>query len=291
MLTVSCAAASLVNPYGWGLHQHVVTYLRSDWIRTVVQEFQSPSFRGEGMLQFEILLFTGLVAAGSLMRRRKVVEGLWILFCAYLSLSSVRHVPVFIAVTLPLIADEISGWWNAWTHDAAKKSLPGILAAMGADSAASFRRTSVWPAAIIAALVVVNEPIRWPKDFPKELFPLEIVRANEAQIVGSRLFTTDQWADYLIFRNPRQQKVFIDGRSDFYGPSVGDEYIQVLNGAWQWRQVMDKHRFNLALVPVDQPIAQLLKQSPDWRVTADDGKHVLLVPRASSVPATGKSLP
>ncbi len=290
-LAGACAAASLVNPYGWGLHQHVVEYLRSDWIRNVVQEFQSPSFRGEGMLQFEALLFTGLIAAGSLLRRRKIVEGLWILFFAYLSLSSVRHVPVFVAVTIPLIAGEVAGWWNAWSKNATKNSVLGILNAMGADSAAGFRRTSAWPALVIVALVVINDPIKWPKDFPKELFPLEIVRTHEAEILNSTLLTTDQWADYLIFRNPGRQKVFIDGRSDFYGPSIGNEYIQVLNGSWQWRKVMEKYKFNLALVPVDQPIAQLLKQSPDWRVKADDGKYILLVPRTYSVPATGNSLP
>ena len=57
ILTAACGAVTLVNPYGWGLHQHIVEYLRSDWIRNVVQEFQSPSFRDENMLQFEALLF------------------------------------------------------------------------------------------------------------------------------------------------------------------------------------------------------------------------------------------
>src|ERR1700723_3722490 len=36
-LTFICAASSLVNPYGYGLHVHVVEYLRSDWIRNVIQ--------------------------------------------------------------------------------------------------------------------------------------------------------------------------------------------------------------------------------------------------------------
>src|SRR6185295_14446005 len=30
-LTLACAAASLVNPYGWNLHIHVAQYMRSDW--------------------------------------------------------------------------------------------------------------------------------------------------------------------------------------------------------------------------------------------------------------------
>ena len=35
----------------------------------MIQEFQSPSFRSENMLQFEALLLAGLIVAGSLLRR------------------------------------------------------------------------------------------------------------------------------------------------------------------------------------------------------------------------------
>ena len=92
-LTLACAAASLVNPYGWNLHRHVIEYLRSDWIRNVIQEFQSPSFRSENMLQFEALLLIGLIVAGAQFRRWKIVEGLWIVFWAHMALGSVRHAP------------------------------------------------------------------------------------------------------------------------------------------------------------------------------------------------------
>ena len=47
------------------------------------------------------------------------------------------------------------------------------------------------------------------------------------------MLTTDQWADYLIYTNP-QQKVFVDGRSDFYGPEIGNDYIRLMNGQWDW---------------------------------------------------------
>lgn len=279
ILTIACAAVSLVNPYGWGLHRHILDYLRSDWIRNVVQEFQSPSFRNENMLQFEALLFAGLIAAGSLLRRRRIAEGLWILLFAYLSLSSARHVPVFVAVTLPLIAAEVASWWQAFTRDAPKQSLRGILNQMAADSVAGFRRTSVWPAAFVLALILIGQPVKWPTDFPKEMFPVEMIHAHEAEIVASRPLTTDQWADYLIFLHPGQQKVFVDGRSDFYGPEVGNQYIQIMSASWNWDQVMRQYHFNLALLPVEQPVAQLLKQRPEWRVVEDDGKHILLVLR------------
>ncbi|MGD1091649.1 MAG: hypothetical protein ABSB35_06600 [Bryobacteraceae bacterium] len=287
-LTFICAASSLVNPYGYGLHVHVVEYLRSDWIRNVIQEFQSPSFRTENMMQFEALLFIGLVVAGSLARRWRIVETLWIVYFAYMSLSSVRHVPVFVAVTTPVIAAELSGWWELWTRSLSKKSLIGILNQMAGDSMAGFRRSSSLPFLAVGVLVFLGHPIPWPKDFPAEMFPVKLVHEHAAEILNSRILTTDQWADYLIYTNPRQ-KVFVDGRSDFYGPEVGNEYIRITNGQWDWEQLMAKYDFNLALMPIDTAISQLLKRSPAWRVIEDDGKHILLVRIPPSVPPTGNT--
>jgi hypothetical protein len=284
-LTGACAAASLLNPYGYGLHVHVAQYLRSDWIRNVVQEFQSPSFRQENMMQFEGLMLIGLIAAGMLFRRRHIVEGLWIVFFVHMSLSSVRHVPVFITVTSPIIAAEIAGWWKNWTARVAKQSLPGIINQMAADSASGFRRSSAWPAAVVVVLALLGHPVPWPRDFPDIVFPAKIVHAHAGEILASRVLTTDQWADYLIYTNPKQ-KVFVDGRSDFYGAEIGTQYLHLINGSWDWKQVMDKYGFNLALLPVETAISQLLKWQPEWRVVEDDGKHILLVRRETPVPLT-----
>lgn len=275
-LTAACAAASLVNPYGWQLHVHVVEYLRSDWIRSVIQEFQSPSFRNENMMQFEALMFAGLIVAGLEFRKRRVVEGLWIVFFANMALGSVRHVPVFVTVAAPVIAAEIGGWWTAWTAGARKGSLAAIVNSMAADSLAAFRRSSAWPAIAVLALIAIGRPIPWPKDFPSDIFPSAIVHAHESEILNSRLMTTDQWADYLIYVNP-SQKVFVDGRSDFYGPEVGNQYIHMMNGQWDWQQIMTHYGFNAALLPVESSLSQLLKLSPDWRVVEDDGKRIFFV--------------
>ena len=285
-LTLACAAASLVNPSGWNLHLHVIEYLRSDWIRNVVQEFQSPSFRSENMLQFEALLLIGLIVAAAQFRRWRIVEGLWIVFWAHMALGSVRHAPIFITVTAPIIAAELSAWWNQWSARARVNSLPHILNLMAADGLQGFRRSSAWPAAAVAVLILMGPPftahsrVPWPQDFPDFVFPAKMVRSHSDLILQSRVLTTDQWADYLIYVNPAQ-KVFIDGRSDFYGPEVGNDYVRLSGGAWNWPQLLDKYRFNLALLPVESALAQILKQAPDWRVLEDDGKRILLVRSAS----------
>jgi hypothetical protein len=228
------------------------------------------------MLQFEILMFLALIASGALLRRRHVVEGLWILFWIHMSLGSVRHVPVFITVTIPIVAAELSLWWKGWTESAPRASLAGILNQIASDAGAGFRRTSLIPFAAVIGLAMTGEPIKWPKDFPELLFPTQMVHAHEDLIFGKRVLTTDQWADYLIYLHPTQ-KVYVDGRSDFYGPEVGNEYIRLLNGGKDWARTLETRGFETALIGTDLALAQLLRTRSDWRVVAEEDKRILLV--------------
>jgi hypothetical protein len=277
-LTIACAAASLVNPYGYRLHLHVAEYLRSDWIRNTIQEFQSPVFRNENVLQFEALMLIGLIATGMLFRRKRIVEGLWIVYFAHMSLGSVRHVPIFVTVCAPVIASEISDWWRRWTGEAKKSSLLGIVNQMSGDLAPSFLRVSAWPFLLVGTLALMGAPIKWPKDFPALVFPVKMIHDHSGEILNTRLLTTDQWGDYLIYLNP-QQKVYVDGRSDFYGAEIGNEYLRLTGGQWNWREIMKKNAFTSVLLPVELPICQLLKLDPEWKVEEDSGKTILLVHR------------
>ncbi|MEP7351988.1 MAG: hypothetical protein ABI824_02025 [Acidobacteriota bacterium] len=277
-LTIACGLATLVNPYGWNLHKHVIEYLRSDWIKNVVQEFQSPAFRNENMMQFEGLLLVGLIVAGTLFRRRQISEGLWIVFWAHMSLASVRHVPIFVTVTTPVLAAQLSDWWKQWSAADKKNSLTGILNQMAADSLSGFRRMSILPWAVVAGLILVGPAMKWPKDFPDAIFPTRLVHEHADLIARSRVFTTDQWGDYLIYTNPAL-KVFVDGRSDFYGPEIGNQYLQISGGDWRWKPLMEQYQFDLVLMPVTSAIVQLLKLDPEWSIADSDadGKRILLV--------------
>jgi hypothetical protein len=277
-LAAACAAGSLINPYGYKLHVHVFEYLRSDWIRNTIQEFQSPIFRNENVLQFEALMLIGLIATGLLLRRGRIVESLWIVYFAHMSLGSVRHVPIFVTVCAPVIAAEVSDWWKAWTGAAKKSSLLGIVNQMSGELAPSFQRISAWPFLLVGTLAAMGAPIKWPKDFPALLFPVKMIQAHKGQILNTRLLTTDQWGDYLIYLNP-QQKVYIDGRSDFYGQAVGNEYLRLTGGQWDWDQIMQKNGFTSVLLPTELPICQLLKRDGGWKVEEDSGKTILLVRR------------
>jgi hypothetical protein len=265
--------ASLVNPYGWKLHLHILRYLGSSWIRDTVHEFAAPNFRGSEMLQFELLLGVGLLCAGAALRTRRVVEALWIIGWGHMALVSARHIPVFIAVCTPSIAIQLSAWLTS-SLAAQRCALVRRLDAMATSWRAIARHTSLLPWFAMAALSVLDRPVRWPRDFPEPRFPTQLVHQYAPLLKRSRVFTTDQWADYLVYVDP-EQKVFIDGRSDFYGETLGTRYLELLGGHWRFRKWLDHYALQVALLPLPNPLAELLKREPGWRLLVDDGRHAL----------------
>jgi hypothetical protein len=285
LLLLACSLASVINPYGIQLHIHIFEYLGADWIKNIVQEFQAPTFRNEGQLQYEALLLGGLILIGFLARQRRFTEALWILFLAHASLISVRHAPIYATVAAPFIACELSQWWSASAARMKKSQALRILHQMGTDLSPGFRRTSVWPTVFILALVLIDAPIKWPRDFPSEMFPTAMIHKHADLIASGRLLTTDQWGDYIIYSYYPRQRVFVDGRSDFYGETLANQYLHLLQGAYDWRAIMDRYGFEVALLPVNWPLSSLLKQDPSWRVVADDHSSVLFQRLSRPTPA------
>ena len=99
-----------------------------------------------------------------------------------------------------------------------------------------------------------------------------------------RVLTSDQWADYLIYRLYPQQRVFFDGRSDFFGPAIGSDYRKLLAGERPWRELLDRYQFDLALLPRDWALSTALEREPGWRQVYQDSVAVLYVTRRGAVP-------
>ena len=95
------------------------------------------------------------------------------------------------------------------------------------------------------------------------------------RLQNRRILSSDQWGDYLIYRFHPNTKVFIDGRSDFYDRQVRDDYVDLLGSKWGWQQILEKYRFDGALIPVTWSLASALKMDADWRLVYDDGTALL----------------
>jgi hypothetical protein len=286
----ACLAATLLNPFGIGLHRHIVEYLRSDWIRSVVEEFQAPTFRSENQFQFEMLLLAAALAAGFRLRERRYTDALLVVGFAHLALTSARHIPLFAAAAAPVVALEASALWQRGVGAGKPRSVLAILGAVTRDLSPGFRRVSVAIPVAVALIALVPGMGVWPADFPQQLFPVRMIGAHEEALATGRVLTTDQWGDYLIFRFWPRNRVFVDGRTDFYGPSVGGDYIDLWHGQSRWQRLLDQYRFDAALIPPDWPLCALLRQDPGWKVISTDKQAVLLFRRQpAAAPAIHRS--
>ena len=98
------------------------------------------------------------------------------------------------------------------------------------------------------------------------------------------MFTSDQWGDYIIYRFHARQRVFMDGRSDFYGPDIGKLYLRILYGDPKGREALDRYGVGVVLAVKSWPLAHLLRASEGWRVVDEDDSAVLFA-RSGSLPA------
>jgi hypothetical protein len=279
----ACAAATLVNPYGWRLHAHILQYLRNPYQFQHISEFLSLNFHHPLAAFVEGLLLASVAASFWYASRRSFVEPVLLLGWAHAALIAGRNIPIFAIVAAPLVANAIEQWltrlpeWNVagWLRSAVGRF--NALAARTADTD-SFPR---WHAASAAGLVLVAVLLYAPAPPPKfrpEYDPGAYPAGAVKLLAGdrsARIFTTDVWGGYLIYRLYPGTRVFMDGRSDFYGQDLCQHYLDILNVKYDWERMLDSFRVNTILLPASVPLAGALKQSSRWRVVYDD--HVALV--------------
>ena len=279
-LTGACSAATLINPYGWNLHLHIWNYMRADWLLKSIDEFLSPVFRSEAMFKFEVLLFLGLAVILHLIRSGRYRDALLIAFWAHAALTSIRHVTIYAIAVAPPVAEQIGSAWDRWTAASARASAKGILRDLLREFQGHATRTSIWVPVFLCVLAFSGWGGQWPTDFPKEKFPLDLFARNERLIAGpghenARILNADHWGGYLIYKFGPSRHLFIDGRSDYYGPQVVKDYVALRSAASNWQELVNRYKFDFALIPHDWPLAGALKRSGDWALRDQDNQGFL----------------
>jgi len=280
LLLAGCAAASLANPYGYRLHMHMAEYLRAAWIRKLVQEFQPPALETAPGMYFELLLFLGLVAAARLAWQGEWSWALLIAAWAHASLLSVRHVPIFAALVAAPLAVLLSDGMQLLAQRGGRKSVAAVLDSIGREHVPNLLRASALVPVLLIGLMLSDAGLSYPTDFPAGKFPVELVAKHRSLIEGSRLFTLDTWGDYLVYRHYPRQQVFFDGRTDYYGQRMSEEYLALVNGGPAWRQTLSKYGVNAVMMTTESPLAQSLAVDPGWKLI-DRREDVALFTRLS----------
>ena len=89
------------------------------------------------------------------------------------------------------------------------------------------------------------------------------------------MFTTDQWADYLIYRLYPKQRVFFDGRSDFYGNDFIKVNQRLFAAEHDWKALLQRFQIELVVLKPESLSPLVLKLTSGSKVLFDDGKVIV----------------
>jgi len=290
----ACLAASLINPYTYHLHQHVLEYLGDPYQSQHIVEFLSVSFHHPVAIFFEGLLVAGAGAAFWSLAKGSYTEPLLLLIWGHAALLASRNLPLYAIVATPLVASAIDGWLRklpalevaGWLRRVTSKLLAIAAETSETDSLPRWHLASVMGILVVAALLYAPAPPRrFRSEYDPKSYPAGAVTMLRTAS-SPRIFTNDEWGDYLIYQLYPRTRVFVDGRSDFYGDSFEQEYLDVMNVKYGWEKTLTHFEIDTILLPPDAALAGALKESSRWRVVYDDG--VALVFRSSK--AAGDSI-
>jgi hypothetical protein len=274
-----CALATIVNPYTYHLHTHIYQFFSESYHLDNIAEFQSISFHHPAALFLEVMLLLGVFAAAwFVVKRRDFVPLVLMAGWAHLALFSARNIPLYAIVAAPFVAQAIyemlSGLERAQVAEWLGRATAGFRTA-----AAEFSETDRhWrlhavsvAAAVVVALLIANpnatgklKPEYDPERYPAKA--LSVLRADP----GSRIFTDDEWGDYLVYNLYPGHKVFVDGRSDFYGQDFEQKYFEVMEVKYDWEQSLNRYKVDTIVLSTKTALASTIKESSHWRTVYDD---------------------
>jgi hypothetical protein len=300
---VVSALATLVNPYGWRLHEHIYRYLGDRYLMDRIDEFRSPDFHGWAERCFAIILMLVLIAFAKNRKKLRLSQLLVTLLAVYAGFYSARNIPVS-SMLLLLIAGpslwenfaslaDTPGAWQ-WLREGATR-ISDFSARMGAQEMQLHGH--LWPVVSVALAFAICLQGGWlgsrqliqarfdPKKVPVAAVTF-LQQENVEEPLGSEpVFSTDAWGGYLIYRmNPGrmypERKVVVDDRHDLYGAGRIRQYLILTRAEPGWQSVLDEWNIRTALLPADSTLANLLREVPrDWRVAYEDKVAVVFEKR------------
>jgi hypothetical protein len=287
------ALATLINPYSYHLHAHIYEYLTDKYQYKNIVEFQSFNFHHPVTVFFEPMLVLGLAAAVWSLFRKDFVYTLLIAGWAHVALVTVRNTPIFMIVAAPPVAMMLESLLRelpvrdlaAWLRRAALNFERFAADFSETDAVARFHVASAAAIGLLAVLFYApNAPAQCRAEYDAKHYPAKAVEVLRQAGAADTIFTEDAWGGYLIYRLYPTSKVFIDGRSDFYGSIFNEKYLNVMNVRYDWEKNLDQYHVNTILLSPNVSLAGTLKESRRWHTVYDDG--VAIVFRANEDRAT-----
>jgi hypothetical protein len=295
-MLATAAFAALLTPSGPRLYVHTLGYLGDTYLVNNTQEYMSPDFH---VARFALIAIVAATSTLAILPRRASFPTLAVVAMNLaFSLMSGRNIPLFGVVALPLVAQALQRaletWVPGWSRQRLGRPVRGVNPS---------RLAPGWPVAAIIAMFILARTTSgtvqsadqfaagatlFPTTFNPAVFPVRAVEAARAAGLAGRIFHEFTWGGYILYAWP-EQRVFIDGQTDFYGDSITRQYTSILGLEPGWRRKLDAWRIDLALIETVSPLADALAHEEGWHPVYCDSTAVLFQRGDARRPVLGPS--
>jgi hypothetical protein len=284
---VVCAAALLVNPYGWELIRWTVSGVVWLHERTELAEWHPTPPSLDHACMFVLVLL--VLISFTLSRRRRA---LWeIVTCAGLAvfaLRSVRHSPLFAIAALAFVPphladvllrfrDQFSGLAQSFQQRRVQAAAAVLLAVLTVgEIAATFLRHKEHPLTM---------------EVPRSQYPLGAIHFIRSHGIEGNLLVFFDWGEQCLWELP-QCAPSLDGRWETcYPRDLIPEHWKFYNGDPVDKKILDIDKADVALLPANLAGAAVLSSKHGWQAVYFDSLAVVLVRDSRRYPQLPAKLP
>jgi len=274
-LTLLCALATSLNPWGWALHRHIFLMATTLKSAALWDEYLPPNFATPSMSAITVLFILTVVFMARIFKRAPLWRWetvLPVLFFLYEGLKAQRHVLLLMEVAAVPVARDMEvllhgAWWPFLRERLkafqARQRLAGgdawlaLVAALAL--AALFARTPI-ARNIHVGGIVTPKLVAFLRDHPDRFH---------------RPLTTTWNAGPLLWNMRPDFRVSFDDRGDFYGDDTVYWFINMTNGSAGWDEKLKKGNYDSLILDPFLQLNQLLHFLPEWKEVYRD-EHVVV---------------
>ncbi|MEM6885036.1 MAG: hypothetical protein AAF571_08390 [Verrucomicrobiota bacterium] len=273
-----CGLASLINPYGIGLHLHVLSFLDlkvlANWQEFASPDFYSPSGNIRGFEFLILALCAVFFLRTSSDSRIKVLDLVLCLTFLHFALQSSRHIVLFTIVATPVIARGVNGLLKS--RDKWYVVRRGFELT---EEQLQMRGGRIYFPLIVVSYLMLS--LSTSSLFQNHFYEIHLSRESAEFIRDhpdkfQRPYNTDNIGGALIYYFGPELKVFSDDRADFYWQEfMADTYFKVRFGQPGWDKVLEEYHVDSLILPKENALQAVLSLSPQWKKVHEDDLNVI----------------
>jgi hypothetical protein len=268
--------AVLANPNFAAIYVYAAQTQFSTAQQRLIVEWFSPDFHRPELRAFEAM-FLLIIALLVMSPRRPRLPDMLLLFAGIvLSLQSVRHIALFVAIATPIMIELGQSTWEAYHDRLPRLHEPRSGPVLGLINLLVL----VIVAGVALSYVVPHVRSGFRSTAITNDYPVSAVDFVQSDPPPGNLFNQYGYGGYLIYRMWPQLRVYIYGDAAVMGDPFLDEYQGLAVIHSDYKRVLDSRRVVWVIYATGEPLEVVLQQSPDWQLVYQDKVASVLVRRS-----------